>query len=806
MMNKNTLYQTLKTFTKDVDETTNEPSQNPPKVEDIWSSLYSVAVEDPAHLPIFYPLIKQYTFQVPEFADFQLPNISSSLPILSNNTNDDSTRYQAAAPLISLLPFFSFQQFCEVISAYLTFLDQVVQKELKFPKQLIDLLNKIEFSLLQNEAIDGIYDFLEEQLKTSKVPATLFIYAAFSDCFVNTDPEYAAPISKNIVDNISKDPIHKIAAFYLLEKVSEQFGILASIPSNLFPTVLPYLIDFSNEEVLYRAHKGVRAMISNKLLNNQQALKAILGQYPSYPVEKYNFFFKLLQKYLDNLEDIKLDLVQLLLDFVNETINSENSFVRGKCLEIVSQIAAIDKLYVEDIYESCFDIALRLLDTEHTCLTEVTNYFLMVDQSFPGSKVPIIHSKLPILADSLSNNEELKKSRMERAASLAAIIQNSKAFSNIVQTISSFVISSLDQVAEAELFYICSVVISLRTQLTKEAAATIFSKLASMAKHETNPPQLNAILHTMKKILTKTDFGQDESSNIALTFATSLIKGEIDYFGGMPLYTCQDEKTMIFYFIAAFIRKYPLLSSNICDVLVSCVSEVSDSIIPAILEPIEAAIHSGVYSHDVTNKLYHEIIELAKKLSVDEDEEQMVACFEILSEIGRSHPDVFDHGHEIFALIKSIIQEIDDEEEDEVGIIQDLPPFGPIIRFSLELITLKFAPIEIDQDLMKKLVECLPLSPQITTMDDIMKIIVESIVVDKVKFGFLYLPCMICLAKLLVLTDMELKEYDFDQKLVNNMKATLKRVIREDKSIERQVTMTFKNQRPKLNRFAKLLK
>ena len=104
------------------------------------------------------------------------------------------------------------------------------------------------------------------------------------------------------------------------------------------------------------------------------------------------------------------------------------------------------------------------------------------------------------------------------------------------------------------------------------------------------------------------------------------------------------------------------------------------------------------------------------------------------------------------------------------------------------------------------MVGILPLSPQITSMENIMKLIVDPILPDKQKFGFLTFNGLFAITKLLILTDKEIKEYDLDPQVLASMKNVLKKMVKEDRNIEKQISMKFRSQRPKLNRFAKLLK
>ena len=804
-MDKKQLYNSLSLFCKEAENkqnSENHASSNCPPVSEVWLSLFNIANNEPKYLSVFHNLIKEFSLIVNDFKDFSLPEIETSIETLINENNDNEKRYNAAIPLISLLPIFSFQKFMQILSAYIDFINKTITNN-KFPQKLLNLLDTIDFNFIEDETIENIYDYLNEQIQTGKSSAALFVLASFIDSILTVNQDIIPDICNIILKYVQHEStLNKMASLYILEKGALQFGNNASsVSKNLISSIFQFLINFNDEDILYRAHKAARHLITNNVLNSKEYALAIINQFKEYPPAKYPFFFKLVQGFLDNYENPNIDIVQIIFDFVSEQVkNSESIYVKGKCLEAISQIAAIDKVFVEDIYEDAFDIGCQMIslpDGKKTCLTEVTNYFLMVSQSFPSSKVQTIYNTLPQIADSLENEETgTKKQRMERAASLSAIIQN-KSFPGIVTSISKFLLSAFDTIVGGELFYICSVIIALRTQLSNDNAKAVFLKLENLAVSEIVSPRLNAILHTMKKLLTKFDSNTIDASE----FVRKLINGDISYLGTMPLSACQDEKTMIFYFISAFIRKNPLQSTEAFNKLVECLPYIKSKMIPVVLEPVEAAVHANVGSLETIQNLYNTIISITEKITLD-DEEEIIACIEILSQIGNSNPDVLD-GKKIFELIKSLTADV---TEDDAG---EIPQLGPLIRFTLELCKLSLNPyvkMDIETNVVLKLIKFLPLPPNVTSMENIIKLLVDNILPNKEKLGFLVVPSLLAITKILILTDNEIKEYEFDAQLLTSMKNILKKMVREDRQLERQIGRNFQSQRPKLNKFSKLLK
>jgi hypothetical protein len=402
---------------------------------------------------------------------------------------------------------------------------------------------------------------------------------------------------------------------------------------------------------------------------------------------------------------------------------------------------------------------------------------------------------LPVLVRSLSDEASgTKKQRMERAEVLAGLVSTESA-REIVLELAQFTLAAMASMADSEVFYACTVVIALLKQLPGDAAVALFGRLSEFAREEVVPNRLNALLHSMKKLLKRFEVDAEP-------FVGDLLAGKIAVIGGLPLYSCHDEKTMIFYFLATYIRKNPLKSAHIVTMLIDCIPFVVFAMLPSVLEPIEAGVSLEIVNHEGMEKLSSAIGEVVEKLGI-EMEEAVCACFEILCMIVKTAPDVLDYTVIFEAVLALVGAQADDDEETDGPC--DTAGYPKIVRFVLESYTSPFLQLEVNDALLKQLLQSLPLRPESEAMDEILPLVLR-VLDDPVKFKAAVVPALIGIAELLMLKKADLDEYNLPAELLAQAKAKLQQTVRKDRGIERQITKTFQSSRPKLNRFSALLK
>jgi hypothetical protein len=720
----------------------------------------------------------------PEFKDVTDCSINDALARVDS--------IDSLTPLLELLPLLCLTDSGKVFAELINQINRLPPEQW-LPPSLIETLLAVTRRGVASETIEIFCDIVQHQ----KSPAAFAAFAYFVNEAHDSECHPVSFCNPFILENIQDDRsvMDQIASLLVLERLAPCYE-REEVPSGLFGLILPKLVS-NNEVVRFKSHKAMRRLIESDVFDDGPSINAVLAQQSQYGVEDLGLFFKLVQRFLDDLESPKMDVVQAIYDFSCKSVKeSDCSVVKSYSLESLSQIAAIDKVFIEDIFEEGLHVAVEMIKSGHTeCFTEISNFFLALSKVYPEATLAVILENVPVLVDSLSDLETgTRKKRMERAESLASIINNQTS-PHIVGKIVDFAITSLDSVQGGEVFYICSVILALLTHLDGDLGREFFGKLEKLCRKEVSPQKFNAILHTMKKLLKK--FSID-----AIALVNDMMNGDIELLGGLPIFSCHDEKTMLFYFMAAFIRQFPDKSSGICDSLVASLSSIAFALVPAVLEPIEAGLHKGIIRREIVGKLYQTTTDILDKLMMT-DEEAVCACIDIISQIGKTNPELLDTPALLDAIVKlmNLAGEEDAEEED----VEDSSAYPAIIRFVLEVYSNGRLNAEVRVPLLTALLKSLPLTAETKSMDDIIPLVL-TLLEDCERFQAIVIPALVAIANTLMLKKSEFDGYGFSPELGERMKGVLKKIVLGDRSIERQITKLFQGNRPKLNRFSALLK
>ena len=757
----------------DIGRQETDEDASPPDLDadELWRVLFGIARDEPHVLPVFFGLLQMVTLISPLKPS---PVVDAKLQEAEGDAGAESLR-----ELVNLLPVLDLSACGRVFACLVKSVERTFDVA-----RLQALLATAKVERCTSDALQCMGDVFMKQ----GTPACAVAIAPFAAALAAVDEgEVQEFCDKFIAEKLNGSVEDQVAALFLFESMAEVYAD-EEVPKGVFESMVPLLVS-SNEVLCFRAHKAMRAMIENGVFDDHVHICAVLKQYSEYGEARMDLFFKLVERFLDNVAAPKMKVLQEIFDFVCGALKSETSAVsRAKSLECLSQLAAIGKNLIEDVYEEGLEVAKVLIKEQHKkCYTQVANFMLAVSKVYPETTLKTVMEHVPMLADSLFDDESgTKKQRMERAESLAAIVQGN-APEEIVVKLADFTMKTLENVTGSELFYICSVILALKNNLKEQQGVEFFSKLEGIARTEIDSKKLNALLHTMKKLLNV--FNID-----AAQFVADLLDGKLAFIGGLPLYSCYDQKTMIFYFIAAYIRKFPLKSGAIASKLIGYVSQVSEDMLPVILEPIEAALHAGIVSFDDTKVLYDIVMGLLESAFCDD--EGLCACVDILSKIGKTSPDIYN----VPAVLEMLSSRVNSDDED----FKESSAYQAIVRFALEIYTCKAIKAEVNADLLKAVIGSLPMGPEVSSMEEIMMLLVK-LLDDAERFKDVVVPSAIAISELLMLKKTELDEYNFTPDTLKALKETLKRMLKADKTLERQITKTFQS-RPKLNRFSAMLK
>lgn len=756
----------------------------------VWSSIFDIAKKDPIHLPFFFPLLKQYSIAVFEFQNYQSEEIQASVQKASDSSLTLDERFENLKPLIYLISILPLQINLIIFKLIIDIVFLQLSKNQK--EKTLSILENTVCSSINDEILESYIDIVESFIDTEKVAASLFVLAYFSKFIIEILPETCSKICSWIMNNItSPQPQNKIAALFLLKHASQSFSFNPkAVPMNdIFSLMLPLLVD-KDPSIQKAANKATKYLISSQICYTKEAITALLSQYSSYSHDQLPSFFSLLHRFLDNNESPQLLIIQRIFDFTITSLTaSKDEFVLSSCVELLSEISSISFEYIQESIDLGFETCLKLFSNKQY-FTDISNFLMSLSENMPNYKSDIIEEKLPILIDSIFDEESgSSKKRLERAESLSTLLISRK---NTNQEYMNKIINfAIDSINNGDIIYICALIIALSKHLEQDKAVLIFQQLESIVRTETNPTELNSVLHTMKKLMKLYSID-------AYDFVLDILNGKIKYFDGLPVYTVQDPNTMIFLFVAKYVHQFPPKSGEICSKLIEFVPNISYALLPSILEPLEAGISHNVISSQNLAQLSSLVLDTLDKLLLD-DEMEVIACIEILREINLSpNSGVLDHAKTI-SILKRLLESSQGEQEPH-----ELPLESTISYFIFEL-TLKLNnDNEIDQELILNILKKLPLPPGYRYNQEIMSILVDQFIPNNEKYSFMTFQGLLTITELLI--SQNLPQYEFPVEIINKMKAILKNQMKEDKTLERQISKTFQTSRPKQNRFAKLLK
>jgi hypothetical protein len=282
-------------------------------------------------------------------------------------------------------------------------------------------------------------------------------------------------------------------------------------------------------------------------------------------------------------------------------------------------------------------------------------------------------------------------------------------------------------------------------------------------------------------------------------FVDDIVNGRIAYLGGLTLSSLHDEKTMIFTFIAAFIRKFPLRSGPLVTALVDMIPCARFGMLPVLLEPVEAGLHAGVLPLGPIQTLYALTIEILEKFTISDDDE-VCACIEILSTIGKTNPDILNISA-LLNLVGRLLRVHTDEGQQEDEAEEDFSEssaISAIIRFVCEIYTSSvFKPV-VNLALLHTVIKDLAISGR--GFGEIMPLVLKMLN-DGDRFKGIRFPILVLVTDVLMGSNQ-----DLGLELVTDMKNSLHKFLQVDPSFRDQIIRGFHGSRKKQTEFAKLCK
>ena len=790
------------------------------KPEDIWNAVLSLISNDQKLFFTAFPFLIEYSKLTPKFNENNPQQVCDEINKLKSITEKDK-KLEAFKQLFCILPFFNEKNFNEFIGESILYLQHYLNENQNLPTEFLDIIQLAELSYLKEEMILKFFETLKLYFITENRPAAMIISTILLQDII--DNEENGDENGNYFIQIATESLkpettkqEKLAALYLISKLNHFLAQEeADIPSSLFPSLLSFFVS-PDTDLFNVSHKSMVQLIKCGVFSEKQHTLDVINQYPFYQKEEQvPQFFKFLAKYLDDYESVPISIIQIIYDFlVGNIYDKNNTPLRiAFCLETFSLLAAANKDVLDGTTDQLLVIANELVETcsnDSLIMSKVACFILALTKLIPDT-LPLAYERyVPIFIKNLQlpTKKEERKSKLDLAQSTSAIIEDSS-IDHFAAPLIDFSVSILEDTNRSELVYLGSIVLALRAQFTQEQAEKAFALLFNIVKKSSVSQDVNICLHMMKKLFMK----QNIKFEIVSDVVAALLNGDIESLSGITPNLSGNTKTMIFYFVSSFIKKYPLNSGPFVSKIVSWVPETRVSLLPAVLEAIEAALTTNVLPPDSIQSLYDIIMKLYLRVPVQEEEEYC-SVVEILILLVNNYSnvcnakDILTESTKMLALCHGVDCRDDnvkpnDEEEDENDVTpcEDTQVLPTIIRLVLSVYASQQLNAEVSKDLINGVLEDIPTS----SMSDILPVLLK-LMKQQARFKPVLVPICRMISELLLLKKSQQEEIGISDEMLNNAKASLKEVVKANRLIERQLMKDYSSNKAKLNRFNALIK
>lgn len=773
-------------------------------IQNVWDSVLNIVFQDTKLYFSMFPYLVDFSKQVTKFTESNPSLVHEKIEKLNPELPEEEL-ISLIRSLYSILPFFTQQNITDIIEKSIAILKNYLNEKQDIPNDIIDGMNLAEVGLLSNQSLTDVYQTLRKYNNTENDSAAFILLQLFAQDIIDVEEEAEEEILKQSIDYLKKDKIHQLVALFMLPKLDGIIEEDSKLTNELFTALLPFFI--SKDEALFRvSHKSMLKLIKVGAFSEKLKVVEIIKQYSKYSPENIIHFFKFIIKYLDDIESVPMNVVQPIYDFLGLTAQAKDPTTRALVLETYAMLAAVNKDVLEETFEQELDVAAELLKTGNSLyLSKIGSYVLALGKTYPETFKRILDEFLPQLVDSLKNigNSDDRKYKLDLAQSVAASVEGGN-YPQFVSTIVEFTTKILPTISGSQILYIASIAIGLREQLTAEQATEIFEKVFEFALKTEVSSSLNVCLHVMKKILHLV------KPDIVVGAADRILKGELFYSMKLTPNYIGDPKTMIFYFIAAVIKKIPAHAVSIAETVVSYVINTRTALLPALLEAVKAS--ANVVKPETLKALYKNVNELMLHTNIKEEEEYC-SVVDTMIVLVEKQPASVD-GEEVIRTATKMLarchgvkdedeanENEEDEEEDDYDVVDNTEVLPTLSRLVFTVFLSKELNVEIKKDLIAGVLEDVPAE----SMNYVLPLIL-AMMREQDRFKTVLLPLAKTVVGLLFMQKRDLQELGLSDELIDEAKAAFKETCKKNTLIERQISKDYAKERPKLNKLKTLLK
>jgi hypothetical protein len=815
-MDRNQIFKDLAEFVNDDD------SASPKKLDNLklWEILLDVAANESKTLSIFFEIFLSYVDKAPEFREVDSPELAKLIATLQDQEKPLEERSKAAIPLIVVSPFVTPAKAAAITTAAIDVCQKLIEKENDLPIKYLDNFDDMMCGDMSPEVLKDVYDAFKAQIAGPNKAAAIACFAPVSQDIAEIFEEEIKVINGYILDAFKGDIILKKAGAFLLEYIT---GFYEEEPESCtntkeFLDVLVPMMNDENASAAKRAERAFQSLIEAHIFD-EKFTKELLDLFPKFTTPLgLKYYFKLLTCFVAPEEDDcccggdcccdheehepNLTVVQAFLTFCMDKLKAAetSSLVKGHCLDLLSVLASLNKMFIEDDYKTALAVAVTLVNEgKADSFPWLSAFLVAVVKCFGEPTKEIIKPTIPVLIDACEKNESITgKDKNNLLADICAIV--GEGFNDdVVEKITNITVDLLDSKDLKTLFSACACVIALRPKLSADAATVAFKKVAGRLDEMEEENDVNTLIHTLKKLMKKTAINAD----VVYPTVEKILKGNLKVLNGRLPIEDQPPNEIYFVFLSAFISKYPGKAEEVCKTVIQWLEKAQISAMTAILDTLTCGLDVCAIKEPEAKQITTFLKEFINKLTF-QDANEYAAVLSCLTSINKSFPGAAKPYEPIFEPIVKLVQAIaatDEEEDFQTEAITAMPD---VAKFVFNVYATD-SEVEVNEDLLGSLVSMMPFSPEVECVPGLLQDLVDMLE-DTERFESIVLPTLKCFTDLLLMKKSELEEFELEDDLVKAMKATLKAICKKTPAIGKQITKDFQSSRAKVNRFNALIR
>ena len=759
----------------------------------IWETAFNFAISNQDVFSAAHPLLIEYSKTEKSF-NKNNEAFNDYISKFDENKNIEEN-LKFLKPVLLMMPFMnadSIIQFLKIVSKY-------VQELAEMPLNLLSQLEKVEYSLIPAKELESVDKFLRTTL-TEESRGLIFscspIVGEICECVDKAGDFYVQLILRSIRSGVKEQ---QISAFVLLKNIRNYLSFEdTKVPEDLFTSILPFFVSEDND-LFNLSHKVMVKLLKCGVFVDHLKVKELIKQYSKYKTdERLIQFFKFIEKLLVDTESVTIPVAQPIYAFLGLVCKRTPPLTRALCLEAYSLLAVVKKDVFEEVYEQELEVAQELLDSKDALiLSKVSCFVSTLSNSMPETFARILKEFIPKLVDFLFTKEESRSERKYRL-DIAQTVSEAVAgglYNDVSARIIDYIYTVLDDPKGGEIYYIGSVVITLRQQLNDEQCTKLFQMISKYMEQAEQQDEVNISIQMMKKLISK----KQVDVKIVKEVVDKIMAGNIKILHNLPPYRVCESKSMLMLLVTSFIKKYKEQALETAKEIIQWLPKTRVSLLPTFLEPLREAIEIDLLDDESSKEVYATIIKLISIVTADNELSSIISC---LIQIISKKPAVCD-GEEVLraateALAHCHAAEANEEDDDdgEEGLA--------LSALSTLVLTVYSIP-EIKAEVNKELI-C-------NVLDEIDQSAISepfSLIVSLLKQGERFKAIYVQLCKpvvsVLFLKKDELADAGIEQKDADEAKSVVKGIFKKNKIVEKQVQKDYSTPRQKLNRFNTLFK